>query len=264
MPTTLEEYLFDLRGYIHLQDAIDRTHVAELNASLDTYLDLEPDAWRGWVYRHPNRGNTRHLHNVFEIGEPFERLIDHPSWLTHVNRFVGGDDGLFIDESFADIRVQGEATRIHSGASKRRIRTQFRYHNGQFRCGQINILLALTNVGYGDGPTMVVPGSHKSNIAHPVFKDGADSLDKVPAAVEIPLQSGDAACFVDCIAHGSARRVNPGERRMLIIRYGPHWGNDRYGFQPSPELIARLTPERRRIVQPLQPRRPPNEHPPRE
>ena len=69
MPTTLEEYLFDLRGYIHLQDAIDRTHVAELNASLDTYLDLEPDAWRGWVYRHPNRGNTRHLHNVFEIGE---------------------------------------------------------------------------------------------------------------------------------------------------------------------------------------------------
>ena len=111
---------------------------------------------------------------------------------------------------------------------------------------------------------MVVPGSHKSNIAHPVFKDGADSLDKVPAAVEIPLQSGDAACFVDCIAHGSARRVNPGERRMLIIRYGPHWGNDRYGFQPSPELIVRLTPERRRIVQPLQPRRPSNEHPSRE
>ena len=50
---------------------------------------------------------------------------------------------------------------------------------------------------------------------------------------------------------------DPGERRVLIIRYGPHWGNDRYGYQPSPELVARLTPERRKIVQPLPPKVPP-------
>ena len=151
----------------------------------------------------------------------------------------------------------GAATRIHSGAHKRRIRTQFRYHDGQFRCSQINILLALDDIGPGDGPTMVIPGSHKSNLLHPGFAEGAESLDEVPAAVELPLKAGDAACFVDCIAHGSARRTNPGQRRVLIIRYGPHWGNDRYGFQPSPELIARLTPARRKIVQPPPPKVPP-------
>ena len=258
MPTPLEEYLFDLRGYLHLESAVGSAHLAELNALLGTYLDLEPDQWRGWVYRHPGRGQTHHLHNLFEIGEPFERLIDHPSWLAHLNRFVGGDDGLFIDESFADIRSAGAATRIHSGAHKRRIRTQFRYHDGQFRCGQINILLALDDIGPGDGPTMVIPGSHKSNLLHPVFAEGAESLDEVPAAVELPLKAGDAACFVGCMAHGSARRTNPGQRRVLIIRYGPHWGNDRYGFQPSPELIARLTPARRKIVQPLPPKVPPS------
>ena len=257
MPTALEEYLFDLRGYLHLQSAVDSAHVAELNARLDTYLDLEPGAWRGWVHRHPGRGETRHLHNLFEIGAPFEHLIDHPSWLSHLNRFVGGDDGLFIDESFADIRSQGAATRIHSGAHKRRIRTRFRYHDGQFRCGQINILLALTDIGPGDGATMVIPGSHKSNILHPALSAGAPSLDEVAAAAEVPLQAGDAAFFVDCMAHGSARRTNLGERRVLIIRYGPHWGNDRYGYQPSPELVARLTPERRKIVQPLPPKVPP-------
>ena len=256
MPNQLEQYLFDLNGYLHLQNAIDRPHIDELNALLDTYLDLEPGDWRGWVYRHPGRGETRHLHNLFEIGEAFERLIDHPSWLAHLNHFCG-DDGLFIDESFADIRGQGAATRIHSGAHKRRIRTQFRYHDGQFRCGQINILLALTDIGPGDGPTMVIPGSHKSNLLHPAFAEGAESLDEVTAAVEVPLKAGDAAFFVDCMAHGSARRINPGERRVLIIRYGPHWGNDRYGFQPSPELIARLSPERRKIVQPLPPKVPP-------
>ena len=188
MPTPLEEYLFDLHGYLHLEGA------------------------------------------------------------------VGGDDGLFIDESFADICSAGAATRIHSGAHNRRIRTQFRYHDGQFRCGQINILLALDDIGPGDGPTMVIPGTHKSNLLHPVFAEGAESLDEVPAAVELPLKAGDAACFVDCIAHGSARRTNPGQRRVLLIRYAPRWGNDRNGFPPSPELIARLTPARRKIVQPPPPK----------
>ena len=101
---------------------------------------------------------------------------------------------------------------------------------------------------------MVIPGSHKSNLLHPVFAEGAESVDEVPAAVELPLKADDDAFSVDCMAHGSARRTNPGQRRVLIIRYGPHWGNDRYGFQPSPELIMRLTPTRRKIVQPLPPK----------
>jgi hypothetical protein len=37
MPTELEEYLFDLQGYLHLENAIDRAHVTELNALIDTY-----------------------------------------------------------------------------------------------------------------------------------------------------------------------------------------------------------------------------------
>ena len=54
MPTTLEQYLFDLRGYVCLPEAIDRNHLSELNNTLDSYLDLEPGHWRDWVYRHPD------------------------------------------------------------------------------------------------------------------------------------------------------------------------------------------------------------------
>ena len=260
-PTATEEYLFDLRGYIVLKNAVAADHLAEINAIVDTYRDVDLDEWRGWVHRDAIEG-LAHLHNVFEMGEPLERLIDHPSWIHHLRRFVGGDDGLFIDESFIDIRYQGGATRMHSGAHKRRMRTQFRFHNNEFRCGQINILLALYDIGDGDGATMAIPGSHKSNLLHPAFNDpertGSNrSLDRVEAAVQIQLDAGDAILFVDCMAHGSAERTRPGERRVAIVRYGPHWGNDRYGYQPSPELIARLTPERRKIVQPLPPRMPP-------
>ena len=261
MPTEMEEYLFDLRGYLMLEGAVDAAHLAELNAIVDTYTDMEPGDWRGWVRRSPSVKTAKHLHQVFEMGEPFERLIDCPGWIGHMRRFVGGDDGLFIDESFVDVREKGAATRLHSGAHKRRIRTQYRYHNEQFRCGQINILLALTDVGPGDGGTMVLPNSHKSNLIHPAFEgeEGKKSLEDVTGAVEVHYKAGDALFFVDCCAHGSAERVNDGERRIVIIRYGPHWGWDRYGYQPSPELIARLSPERRKIVQPLPPKTPPDQ-----
>lgn len=44
---------------------------------------------------------------------------------------------------------------------------KYTYQHGVFRCGQCNIILALTDVHEGDGPTMVIPGSHKSNFPHP-------------------------------------------------------------------------------------------------
>ena len=62
---------------------------------------MQPDEWRGHIHRPAKPTDTLHLHNLFEMGEPFERLIDHPAWLAHMERYVGGDDGLFIDESFA-------------------------------------------------------------------------------------------------------------------------------------------------------------------
>ena len=69
---------------------------------------------------------------------------------------------------------------------------------------------------------------------------------------EVDMEAGDALLFTDAITHGSARRVNEGERRILVNRYGPSWGNFRFGYQPSPELLARLTPRRRSSVWPQQ------------
>ena len=76
--------------------------------------------------------------------------------------------------------------------------------------------------------------------------------------LEVHLNAGDALLFVDAIAHGSAKRVNPGERRIVVYRYGPSWGNFRHPYQISPEFLARLTPRQRKIVcpQPTLPRTP--------
>jgi hypothetical protein len=192
-------------------------------------------------------------------------LIDHPAWFHKVAHFVGSDDPenfdnhhglLFIDECFGTIRRRGGAQRMHSGGHVGTIRTQYRYHAGKFHCGQVVVLMALTDIGPGDGATMVVPGSHKSNIRHPqtvpIEMRGEDiSIDGVAGAIEAHLQKGDVLVFVDAIAHGSARRTNQeGERRVASYRYGPSWGFFRYPYRPSEELLARLTPQRRETVMP--------------
>ncbi|HVF11080.1 MAG TPA: phytanoyl-CoA dioxygenase family protein [Abditibacteriaceae bacterium] len=262
MPTPLEDYLFDLRGFLILREALAPDEVAKLNDHIDAVPTLERGQWHGAVHRQDQPESSGiNLHQVYEAGVPFEALIDHPSWISHVTRYVGGDDGLFIDENFVNLRGIGTAIQLHSGAHKRRIRTQFRFHNNEFRCGQINVLMALSDIGSGDGATMVIPGSHKSNLMHPQYQPGYGgdtSVDGVEGAIEVHLKSGDAIVFVDALSHGSAQRVNPGQRRIAIYRYGPHWGNTRYGYLPSRELLERLTPERRNIVQPIPPLCPPS------
>jgi ectoine hydroxylase-related dioxygenase (phytanoyl-CoA dioxygenase family) len=263
----LDDYLFDLRGYLILKNAVDPAHVADLNRALDAFPALEWGDWHGNVQRFDNNGAAgTELQNIVEGGEPFERLIDHPSWLGLVRRFCGEQDsyvqGLFIDECFASIRRSGGFFPIHSGGYRGAVRGQYRYEDGVFRCGQVNILLALTDVGPGDGGTMIIPGSHKSRFEHPqrVEYGGVTPMDTIEGAVEVHLSAGDALLFVDGLSHGASSRTNPGERRAVIYRYGVSWGNTRYGYRYSPELLARATPERRRILEPV-PHRPTGSRP---
>ena len=274
-PSALERYLFDLNGYIVLRGALSPNEVAECNASLDDMQDSEPGQWHGRVHGHNFTGSHEglNLQQIDEGGSAWERLIDHPSWIDKVIHFLGTDEETFdrlhgpcfIDENFASIRGPGQAIGVHSGGHERTTRCQFRYHDGRFHCGQINILIGLNDIGPGDGATMVIPGSHKSNIVHPEFaaaqmsKGKGTSVDGMTAAIEVHLNAGDAILFVDAIMHGSAARVTSGQRRIAVYRYGPSGGYFRHAYRPSDELLARLTPAQRQIVMPHKPPQLPDE-----
>lgn len=215
----------------------------------------------------------RYLHNLFETGPVWEQLIDHPAWIHHMHRYCGSPagapvgSGLYLDENFAIVMkgsdsngASGGATPLHSGGHKRRVRTQFRYHDGEFRCGQISLLVALTDIGEGDGATIVVcaadslttsrefhvyrallwfsyhlrapdlpnsPGSHKSNIAHPALSSAVVAADRsaelVEEGIEVHLGAGDCLLLVDCMLHGSGRKRTPGERRVFVTVSAIWW-----------------------------------------
>ncbi|MEO6906913.1 MAG: phytanoyl-CoA dioxygenase family protein [Abditibacteriaceae bacterium] len=266
--TDMEEYMFDLNGYLLLKNTIDANHVAQLNSIIDNITSLQPPLstgeWYGCVHAHSYGGKEGlNLQQIYEGGEAFERLIDQPSWIEKVRHFVGGagtfdykHGSLFIDENFANVRGPGEAIGLHSGGHSGTKRNQFRFRNGRFHCGQINILMALTDIGPGDGATMIIPGSHKANLMHPQLKEKQmksgqlASVDGVEGAIEMHMQKGDAILFTDAINHGSAERVNKGERRIVVYRYGPSWGFFRHPYRPSAKLLERLTPAQREIVWP--------------
>ena len=263
--TDMERYLFDLNGYIVIRNALSRQEVSDCDLILDTLQNCKAGEWFGHVHGHNFTGAHEglNLQQIYESGPAFQRLIDHPSWISKVTHFIGTDEPnfdshhgpVFIDENFANIREKGQAIGLHSGGDKRVTRCQFRYHNGQFHCGQVNILIAFRDIGPGDGATMLIPGSHKSNIPHPEYDQAAisdtpTSVDGVTGAIEVHMKAGDALLFVDAIMHGSAARVNEGQRRIAVYRYGPSWGFFRHEYRPSEQLMRQLSDEQKQIVMP--------------
>ena len=253
--------MFDLNGFLILRDTISPELLAGLNAAFDEFpRDLPLGAWYKNAQRRDYTPETGlELHQAYELGAPFEEMIDHPSWINYVAHYCGEEKaytrGLFIDESIASIRTAGGHHPVHSGGFQGALRGAYNYKNGVFRCGQVNIILALTDIGEGDGPTMIIPGSHKSNFPHPGKGDygKGDRMDHLEGAVPAYLNKGDALLFVDGLMHGGSSRTNEGERRIIITRYGPIWGASRFGYQPTTELLERLTPARRAILQPIAP-----------
>ena len=81
----------------------------------------------------------------------------------------------------------------------------------------------------------------KGKVSHAEFMTGAK---------EVYLKQGDALLFVDSLCHGSAKRANKGERRVVIYRYGPSWGFFRHPYRPSKQLLKNLNKFQRQIVMP--------------
>jgi len=257
------EYLFDLLGYTILKQALSERQLAWINAWVDRQPASKPGDWLGNVEVHSYQGHDgTNYQNITEGGEVFEELIDNPAWIKDIYRYIcNGYYGVSINEAFLNIRAQGGFIGVHSGGHLPTVLATTRHHAGAWMVGQLNVLMALTDVGPGDGATVIVPGSHKSDVIHPILTGGAQQAyrDDLPGSQalmthEVHLKAGDAVLFTDGVCHGSAPRINPGERRILIYRYSPSCVLPRYNYLPSEELLARLTPERRSMIQPVAPR----------
>ena len=272
------DYLFDLQGYLILKQAINKDDLREMNQWVDDHWEYverssqpgDPTANGGWIGHVEMQSYNKHdgvnFQNIVEGGPVFERLIDHPSWFPLAQRYINPVNGISIHENFLTIRGAGGHLYIHCGGHAPLCYLTFRQHNtGEWMVGQINVLMALQDIGPGDGPTVLVPSSHKSTEVHPRLEmegKGAITAHHDEAAgvsmgmKEMYLAAGDVLFFTDAITHGSAERTNAGYRRTVIYRYSPRYIRTRFNYQLSEGLLASLTPERKQVMQPIDPRSP--------
>ena len=281
MDQEFQDYLFDLQGYLVLENAISEEDLEKMNAWIDAHWayveepwaenteDKRIPRWIGNIETHTyNIENGVNFQNIIEGGAVFEKLIDHPAWINLVRKYVHEVNGLSIHENFLNVRGPGGFIHIHCGGHVPLSYLTFRQEQtGEWMVGQINVLMALNDIGPGDGAPVLVPGSHKSTEIHPRLKvDGKglvyDGVSGKPAGTafgtqEIYLKAGDVVMFTDKITHGSAERTNDGYRRSIVYRYSPRYVRERFDYPHSDELLARLTPDQRKIIQPTSVRRPP-------
>ena len=275
------DYLFDLHGYLVLPGALAERDLAAMNRWLDdhwSYVEepprggergkLQKGRWIGHVELHsysPDDGVN--FQNIVEGGEVFERLIDYRAWLPLVSRYVNPVNRLSIHETLLNVRTRGGFLYIHSGGHVPLSYMTFRQHNtGAWMVGQINVMMALNDIGPGDGPTVLVPGSHKTTEVHPRLEVEGQPITAATherqgagdalGMREVHLRAGDVLLFTDAVTHGSAERTNPGYRRTVLYRYSPRHIRTRFNYQLSPALRGRLTPERLAILEPVPPRGP--------
>ena len=284
MDNHVQDYLFDLQGYLVLENAISAADLHEMNQWIDDHESYVEEPWstdgdpkkKGrWIGGHIethtyNEENGVNFQSIIEGGPVFEKLIDHPAWIDLVKKYIHSSvNGLSIHENFLNVRGPGGYLHIHCGGHVPLSYLTFRQNNtGEWMVGQINVLMALNDIGEGDGPPVLIPGSHKCTEIHPRLEvDGQgliyDSVSGKPAGTafamqEMYLKAGDVLLFTDAITHGSAERTNPGYRRTIVYRYSPKYVRERLNYQISEALLQRLTPERRAIIEPNAPRRPPS------
>ena len=209
MDNDVQDYLFDLQGYLVLKNAISAADLREMNQWIDDHASYVQEPWstdgdpkkKGrWIGGHIetqtyNEENGVNFQSIIEGGPIFEKLIDHPAWIDLVKKYIHSSaNGLSIHENFLNVRGPGGYLHIHCGGHVPLSYLTFRQNNtGEWMVGQINVLMALNDIGEGDGPPVLIPGSHKCTEIHPRLEvDGRgliyDSVSGKPAGTAIAMQ----------------------------------------------------------------------------
>ena len=75
------------------------------------------------------------------------------------------------------------------------MRNQSFYHNNRFYNGQVDMLLALTHIGPGDGGTMVIP-ARSAALAHTIQRHALWAPEPTPNPNAFPLALGTEGWFM--------------------------------------------------------------------
>ena len=203
-----ERYMFDLRGYLVIEDVLSPTEVEELNRLIDDQglpgpeLDTMGARFGGFL----------------EWDRAFCSLLDHDRIMPYLKTILG--DGFRLDHSYGSyMRAGTEQLRLHGGATPYDPPEFYHYNNGQMFNGLTVVSWNLTATGPEVGGFCAVPGSHKANFPCP---DGIRVAHDAHEAVVTPeAPAGSIVIFTEALTHGTVAWTADFHRRSLLYKYSP-------------------------------------------
>jgi ectoine hydroxylase-related dioxygenase (phytanoyl-CoA dioxygenase family) len=249
-----EKFLFDLNGYLVLENVLTDDEVAAANAAIEHHADLianrdpglSQDAAR--LKGGEGRGEFQQNPLTFEHPhcDPFRRMFAHPRVIDVFNEVLG--TGFRLDHGPGLIRMRAgtEGHRLHGGMTF----DPSQYHDfahGHMRAGLCVAAWQLTDVRDGDGGFACIPGSHKANY-RPTME--VLRLEEDWGCVRhVVAGAGSVVFFNEALIHGTLPwQPTDRERRSILFKYSPgflSWGRP---FTECP--IADPTPEEAALYEP--------------
>ena len=206
-----EKYLFDLQGFLVVENALSPAQVAALDRIADEQI-----ATAGLV------GETTHrFGDLLDWGQPYIDLIDQPPILPYLEDLMGS--GVRLDHVYLDLIRSGLSpigSTLHGGNTPFSPTHYYKYQDGGMHCGLSVVAYNLRDVGPDDGGFACVPGSHKANFSLPA--EWRNMADEVPSiATRITGPAGTAVIFTEALTHGPLPWTGAGERRTIFYKYSP-------------------------------------------
>ncbi|MEM7128913.1 MAG: phytanoyl-CoA dioxygenase family protein [Chloroflexota bacterium] len=233
----LQQYLFDLHGYLVIENALTPQEVATLNQLIDDQNLPAPEKSPRFgsaptlessllSYKTNGAGNGAGNSPVgsgfLNWGKPFCDLLDHPSVMPALRARLG--DAFRLDRLYGMYMRQGmKYSSLHSdyGASAPNSGVEpgeyFAFRPNQIHEGFIVVAWALADAGPEHGGFCCIPGSHKSNYKLP---HGIKEAHEASPHVIIPaMPAGSVILFSEALTHGTAPWRAAHERRTLLYKY---------------------------------------------
>jgi hypothetical protein len=210
--TEHEKYLFDLQGYLAVENTLTAEQLAELNRVLDEQIAADM----------PADGATHRFGNLLDWGPAYRALIDNAPITPYLELILG--ERFRLDHVYLDVIRSGTSpigANLHGGGYPFDPSQYYHYENGRMHNGLCVVAYNLADIGPGDGGFGCVPGSHKSNFRFPPeWRDMAEGLQPIVQRVTGP--AGTAVIFTEALTHGALPWTGAGERRTVFFKYSPH------------------------------------------
>jgi hypothetical protein len=240
-----ERFLFDLNGFLVVEDVLSPSTVAAANAAVDAHQaehvlaghakDSEAADGPGTA-----RWDLRGMLG-WEDRAPFAEMLAHPRLVRLLNEICG--PGFRMDHAptlITQTKGSGSDGRdlgLHGGAQGQFSPSQYYvWQGGKMHNGLIVVSFQLADCPSGAGGLAVVPGSHKGNVPWP------EGASRNPATCpphlrqfikQAACKAGDAVIFTEACMHSTLPWTADYQRRSVLFRYSPAnsaFGGGRHAF----------------------------------